>query len=180
MIMLAHLEQQTMPLPDAVDLLRESHANVRRFLDLGSRMAVQPSVFEAEVRALAGVIHRYSVVGLRLIISDEEALMPYLAGRNAKLDRTMARMRMNHLEYENHIRGLEALAISIDREAFLASGRGRELGEAITAMAALLEPHLLLVEREIFSALEGLAQNQRDSIRAALDALRDRAMRSDW
>jgi hypothetical protein len=178
--MLARLDQRTFVQPGVVDLLGESHANVRRFLDLGRRIAASPPEFEGEVRALAGVIQRYSVVGLRLVISEEEAIVPYLAGRNPKLDRALARMRMNHVEYENHVHGLAALCQTIEREPFHAAGRARELGETITALAACVEPHLVLVEREIFSALGALAQNQRDSICAELDALRDRATRSDW
>jgi hypothetical protein len=177
--MLAQLDN-TAAQPDVLDLLCESHANVRRFLDLGKRMALSPSTFEGEVRSIAGVIQRHSVVGLRLVISDEEVLVPYLAGRSPRLDRAIAQMRSNHVEYENHVRVLAAVCDAIECEPVHVSGRGRALGEAINAMAACLEPHLALVEREIFSALGTLTQKQRDLIRAALDALRTRAIRSDW
>lgn len=127
--------------------------------------------------ALAGIIRHYSAIGLRLLAADEAALVPYLAGRSVKLDHAIAKMRSDHAEYEEHVRRLVTLCEAIDRDQL--GGRGGELAAAINAMAAHLEPHLSLVEREIFSALGGLSQIQRDQIRAAMDARRDRALRTD-
>jgi hypothetical protein len=177
--MLAQLRQQRPTQDDGVvDLLHESHADLRRFLGLGRRLAM--SLSEDEVFSLAGVIRSYSAAGLRLVIADEESLVPYLAGRSANLDRAIARMRTFHAELNDHVRRLAALCSAIEREPRDLGGRGSELAEAINALATYVEPHLALVEREIFSAVAALAQNQRDQIRAAMMARRDRAMRADW
>jgi hemerythrin-like domain-containing protein len=177
--MLAQLQQRSMPQDDVVELLREAHEGLRRFLRLGRRLVMSPSS-EAEVYSLAGMIRSYSAVGLQLVIADEEALVPYLAGRSANLDRAIARMRTYHVEYSGHVRRLMALCRVIEREPRDLGGRGRELAEVINAMALYVEPHLAVMEREIFPALGSLAQDQRDQLRSAMVARRDRALRADW
>jgi hemerythrin-like domain-containing protein len=154
-------------------LLSECHLRIRRFLALARRVAAE-SASEAQVQDAMAQVARYFSVAFPLHRTDEEELvMPRLLGRDPALDRALSTMHADHVHHEAGVARLVELCAQIEREPYRLDELREALATCSADLAAVLEPHLLLEEREIFPVLRELSRAVRDEIRTAMRARRD-------
>lgn len=171
--MIVQLGQRSRP-GDVAALLSECHLRIRRFVALARKLALQPQARAEEVSEAAGQVQRYFTLAFPLHLADEEELVtPRLIGRDRDLDRALARMRADHGEHESHVARVVDLCSALEREPQELAMRSTDLAASAAALHEVMEPHLLLEEREIFPAVSLLSPEQRDEIRAAMKARRD-------
>jgi hemerythrin-like domain-containing protein len=158
---------------DVVDLLRECHDRIRRFLGFAHRLASAEGLAAGEIRDVAGQIYRYFTVSLPLHVADEDVdLAPRLRGTSAEVDAALATMTREHVEHERATAAVVALCAELARDPAQHASRAPELAAATATLAALFDPHLELEERVIFPALAALPAADRDALRLAMRARR--------
>lgn len=159
---------------DVVDLLRECHARIRRFLELATRLAATPSVAAGEVRTVTEQIRRYFVEAFPLHLADEdESILPTLSGRAPSVDAALATMHADHVDHAGLVERLIELCAQLHDEPEALPAQAAGLATATEALRAVLEPHLMLEEREIFPAIARLAAADRDAIKTAMRQRRE-------
>jgi len=169
---------QRQPSEDVVDLLRDCHERIRRFLVQARRLAEAASAEPAEIRAAAGQIRRYFTEAFPMHVDDEdEQIAPRLQGASSDVDRALAMMASGHASHGALIARLVAICASVEQDPRRLAVASIELARVAALLATELEAHLELEERAIFPALRRLPQHVRDAIRGAIRARRARALR---
>ncbi|MEP6861254.1 MAG: hemerythrin domain-containing protein [Deltaproteobacteria bacterium] len=153
-------------------LLSECHLRIRRFLALAVRITAQRTS-ALDVQEAGGQVRRYFAEAFPLHLADEdELLMPVLMGRESTLDRAIERMHRDHAEHEPHVAHLVELCAALERDPGGLAALVEDLAVTTKLLREVLEPHLLLEEREIFPAIRLLSDDERGQIRAAMRARR--------
>jgi len=166
------------PSEDVVDLLRDCHARIRRFLVQARQLAEAaepPGVDPAEVRVVAGQIRRYFIEAFPLHLADEdEQIAPRLAGASPDVDRALALMAGGHASHCSLVARLVAICASLEEDPRRLAVASIELARVAALLATELEAHLELEERAIFPALRRLPEQVREAIHGAIRARRAR------
>jgi hypothetical protein len=148
-----------------VGRLRDCHGRIRSMLALAQRLVEAPEVPGAEVADAATRVHRYFATSLPLHLSDEdESIKPRLAAVEA-----LELMSRQHVEHERLLAPLLAHWAALGRDP---GGERRLLRQELAALAADLEAHLQLEERDVFPAIEALPQDTQAAIVAEMEARR--------
>jgi hypothetical protein len=143
--------------------LRDCHGRIRAMLALAARIADEPAATD-EVAEAAGRVHRYFAVSLPLhLLDEEESIKPRLPAAQA-----LELMSMQHVEHER------LLAPLLAHWAALRAGGGdrQALRAELRALAADLEAHLQLEERDVFPAVARLPPDAQAAIIAEMEARR--------
>jgi iron-sulfur cluster repair protein YtfE (RIC family) len=163
--------------PDVVELLRECHDRIRKFLVMARRLATATDASADEIREVASQIRRYFVESLPLHMADEEdEIVPRLVGRNGEVDRALAAMADDHARHEPLVSRLVELCAVLIAEPGLLVARADELGAIATQLATDFTTHLETEERVIFPALRQLPSEARAAVLAAMRARRERML----
>jgi iron-sulfur cluster repair protein YtfE (RIC family) len=163
---------------EVVDLLRECHERIRKFLGQARRLAMAATVPADEVRTAADQIRRYFAESFPMHLADEdEQIAPRIARASADVDHALARMRGDHVDHAPRITQLVELCVAIERDPRQLATLSAELAQVAALLEHELELHLELEERIVFPALEQLPQRERDSIREAMRTRREHALR---
>lgn len=155
---------------DVVDLLRECHGRIRRFLVIARELATARAP-AAEIAGVAAQVRRYFEESFPLHIEDEEQdIAPRLASA------ATAKMCAEHALHARAVAELVTACRDVERDpAQLASV---PLVAIVDRVARELEAHLEQEERDIFPALRRLPVREREAMREAMRARRERAMAS--
>jgi hemerythrin-like domain-containing protein len=159
--MLVQLGARTVP-THLADLFVECHHRIRTFLAIAQRLPHATNRLEA-----AAQVHRYFTTAFPLHIADETALLSELVG----VDEALHRMDAEHRDHR------PAVARMIELLELLLLGRSvdDELLESARHVTALLEPHLVAEETEVFPAIRRLPRDVVDRLRAEMQARRSPA-----
>lgn len=159
--------------PDLVDLLSECHDRIRRFLDLAHRLTTTAGLADDDVRTAAGQIHRYFTTAFPLHMADEEeAILPYLRGRDGTLEVALARMKADHTDHADLVQRLVAECDQLTHQPRQLAARARAFAEVTDELTLTLEAHLALEELVIFPAIAALPMVDRAAVRAEMRARR--------
>lgn len=159
---------------DPIDLLLDCHQRLRLFTTLAVQLAAQPAAHPAEVRDVAGKVHRYFTVALPLHEEDEErSLFPRLLARVPALAATVARLHEDHEAHAVRVGALVALCQELNTWPERFGVLRADLNEAAWALEEIWRVHLTLEETEIFPALRSaLTAEERSAIRDEMRARR--------
>jgi hemerythrin-like domain-containing protein len=164
---------------DVVDLLRDCHERIRRFLIQARVLAEAACTDPEEIRAAASQIRRYFTEAFPMHVSDEdEQIVPRLRGASPDVDRALAMMASGHASHGALIARLVAICASLEQDPRRLSVASVELTRIAALLATELEAHLELEERAIFPAVRHLPEHVRDAIRGAIRARRARRARA--
>lgn len=173
--MLMPLSLRSVP-EDAVDLLRDCHARIRRYLVQARQLASAEATDPAEIRAAAGQIRRYFTEAFPLhVLEEDEQIAPRLRGASPDVDRALALMAGSHASHAGLAARLTAICASLEEDPRRLGLVATELGRVAALLATELEAHLELEERAIFPAVRKLPEPVREAIRGAIRARRARA-----
>jgi hemerythrin-like domain-containing protein len=166
--------------PDLVDLLRDCHGRIRRFLIVARQLADADAANTdpGELRATAGQIRRYFTEAFPIHTTDEDELAPHLAGASPDVDRALATMTSDHVAHGALVSRLVAICARIERDARQHGAMAAELARVATILATELEAHLELEEHVIFPALRRLPAPLRDALRTEMRARRTLSLRA--
>jgi len=150
---------------ELVELLLECHGRIRSFLALAARLGTAAEVSVAETAEVAGQLRRYFATAFPLHVADEEhTLLPALADRPEAAG-VLARMVVEHHEHAPLVARLIAACEALER----APAQPRDaVVSAAAVLAAAIEPHLALEERELFPVIRALPAELRDQLVAAM------------
>ena len=167
---------QRQPSEDIVDLLRDCHARIRRFLIQARQLAGAASGDPAEIRAEASQIRRYFTEAFLLHLTDEdEQIAPRLAGASPDVDRALALMASGHASHGSLVARLAKICASLEEDPRRLGVASIELRRFAALLATEIEAHLELEERAIFPALRRLPEHVREALHGAIRARRARA-----
>src|SRR5690606_37975903 len=89
------------PPKDAVDLLLECHARIRRFVAMAHAAATHADAEPSDIADACSQVRRYFTEALPLHIADEElSIRPRLEGTSAEVDAALAAMEEQHHRHE--------------------------------------------------------------------------------
>jgi hemerythrin-like domain-containing protein len=163
--------------PDVVDLLRECHERIRRFLILARRLATVRDATDDEIRRLAGDIRQYFAESFAMHVADEsEHIVPRIASSGADMQAAVAQLHSDHAAHEPLVARLVELCASIEREPQRLATTASVLAYLTVRLAIELEAHLELEERSIFPAVRKLPRHELDAILVNMRARRRTAL----
>jgi iron-sulfur cluster repair protein YtfE (RIC family) len=157
---------------DVVDLLTECHGRIRRFLAMARALADAPaSATHADIAATASQIRRYFAESFALHVEDEEVdIAPRI------VESVAARVHGEHEMHEPAIADLIAVCTELARHPEHLATIGTALRATVAQISSPLEAHLAFEEDVLFSAIRALDQTERDAIRDAMRARRERQL----
>lgn len=160
-----------------VELLRECHDRIRRFLIMARRLATATDASLDEIRDVASQVRRYFVESLPLHIADEEKdIVPRLLGKNDQVDRALAAMASEHALHAALVSRLVDVCTTLSAEPHQLAARASELDAIAAQLATDFSAHLEAEERVIFPALRRLPSEARAGVLAAMRVRRERQL----
>ena len=155
---------------DLVDLLLECHTRIRNFLAIARRLPQAGDLEER--RTAASQVHRYFTSAFPLHLEDEDVLAREVGCDNPSISGALATMQADHADHAAAIERLVHALAQIMRDPANRS-LDAELLAATERVDLLLEPHLLLEEREIFPVLRLLPEAVSMQLRAGMRKRRE-------
>lgn len=162
------------PPKDAVDLLLECHARIRRFVAMAHAAATHEEADPSDIADACSQVRRYFSEALPLHIADEElSILPRLEGTSEEVDAALAAMDEQHRRHEPLLARLLELVEAVGQKPSDARQK-EQLARTALELEQEFAEHLTLEETVLFPALRA---QPADLQTAVLEEIRARRAR---